>query len=341
MKARNDNSQLVYQGNSLIEGAYNITLDETRFIYLALTKVDSMRPQPDGAYTLYPHEFEKLFGTNPKNTHRQLKEAASSLGKKPIFTYEWNERLKRVDKVERFWFSSIRYDASGGNSDVTVRFSLDVAEYLYELKREFTRLNIDVIAKLESPFAFRLYSWLISYRELARCQKNNGIIVTDPFEIEWMRERAGFVGKTYYEYRFFRRDVIEPAIKQINAKTDISVSWEPLKRGRKIHAIVFSYIIEDGSGTQEIPKSKPLRPRLPRRPHVAAGSDAEGRWARACLDLMTGYRAELHQYDDAEKLAVADLKKMQGWYLIIGDKISANSLDSEIKSRSRKRVNDC
>ncbi|TNV16113.1 replication initiation protein [Buttiauxella sp. B2] len=325
---------VVYQGNSLIEGAFNITLDEIRFLYLALTKIDSSKPQPDGYYTLYPKEFENHFGINPKNTHRQLRDAASSLGKKPVFTYEWSEKKRRIDKVERFWFTSIRYDASEGNSDVTIRFSADVAEYLYELKREFTRLNFEVISKLDTPFSFRLYSWLMSYKELDRCKRNNGLIVTDAIDIDWMKERAGIVSKTYEEFKFFRRDLLEPAIKQINAKTDISISWEPVKRGRTINAIIFSYVVENGEKSSAF--AKPLRPRLPRRPQVVAGSDAEGKWARKCIGLMKQYKQDLLAYDEKEKISVADLKKWAAWCSIIGDKDSKKQIEKEVGERSRK-----
>ncbi|MHC5879902.1 replication initiation protein, partial [Streptococcus pyogenes] len=55
---------IVSQGNNLLEGAYNVTLDEIRLVYLALTKIDSKNQQPDGLYTLYPAEFETMFGVN-------------------------------------------------------------------------------------------------------------------------------------------------------------------------------------------------------------------------------------------------------------------------------------
>jgi plasmid replication initiation protein len=324
---------VVYQGNSLIEGSFNITLDEMRFLHLALTKIDSTKSQPEGYYTLYPKEFEKHFGVNPKNTHRQLKDAASSLAKKPVFTFEWSDKKNRIDKVERFWFSSIRY-AAEGVSDVTIRFSEDVVEYLYELKREFTRINFEVIAKLDTPFSFRLYSWLMSYKELDRCKKANDVIVTDAIEIDWMKERAGLVGKTYQEFKFFRRDLLEPAIELINAKTDISIHWEPLKKGRSIYAIVFSYVVEKNAKPGAF--AKPLRPRLPRRPQVVAGSDAEGRWAMKCIELMSNFKKELQFYDEAEKISVADLKKWAAWYSITGDKESQKMIQKEISARSRK-----
>lgn len=321
----------VTQDNKLLEGAYSATLDEMRLLYLALVQIDSKKSQPDGLYTLYPADFEKMFGVHPSHTHQQLKRAADSLGSKPIVTYEWDEKKKRLDKVKRFWFSSIRYDASDNTADVTIRFSPDVVPYLYDLKREFTQVDFEHVSRLDTPFAFRLYSWLVKFRKLTRNSRDQGIIETDPFEIDWMKERTGLVGK-YEEYRFFKRDVLVPAIERINANTDISVDWEPVKSGRSVKAIKFFYVIESSTST-----AKPLRPRLPRRPHVLAGSDLEGKWARRCIGLMDEYRTKLEAYDPTEKIALADLRKWLDWYGIIGDVANMTRLKDEIKVRSNRK----
>ena len=321
----------VTQDNKLLEGAYSATLDEMRLLYLALVQIDSKKVQPDGLYTLYPADFEKMFGVHPSHTHQQLKKAADSLGSKPIITYEWDEKKKRLDKVKRFWFSSIRYDASDNTADVTIRFSPDVVPYLYDLKKEFTQVDFEHVSRLDTPFAFRLYSWLVKFRNLARNSRQNGIIETDPFEIDWMKERTGLVGK-YEEYRFFKRDVLVPAIERINANTDISVSWQPVKVGRSVTAIKFFYVIESGQRA-----AKPLRPRLPRRPHAVAGSDLEGKWARRCISLMKEYRQKLETFDASEKITLADLRKWLDWYAIIGDAANIKQLQAEIKKRSTRK----
>lgn len=55
-----------------------------------------------------------------------------------------------------------------------------------------------------------------------------------------LREKLGILTK-YPKFSDFRRRVILPAIKIINAKTDIQVTWEPIKKGRTIEAISFEY----------------------------------------------------------------------------------------------------
>ncbi|WP_407233720.1 replication initiation protein [Escherichia coli] len=313
----NDVQSLLAQGNQLLEGAYDITLIEMRLLYLALTKIDSRKPQPANEYTLFAKEYRDTFSLDSKNCYEQLKSAASSLGSKPIVTYEWNEAKKRIDAVKRFWFSSIRYGVGNSESDITLRFSDSVSQYLYELKSEFTQMNLEHMVKLDTPFSFRLYSWLYKYKNLNRNKKHSGVISTDPITIEWMKERTGLTGK-YPVYKDFKKRVLDPAVDIINANTNLSVTYEGIKSGRKIESVVFTYLVENETHDGKKIATKPLRPRLPSRPRVIKGSSAEVARAKKCIDVMKNYLISLREYDDKLKLSRPDLQKVKLWHEITG-----------------------
>ncbi|WP_390900612.1 hypothetical protein [Serratia entomophila] len=153
-------------------------------------------------------------------------------------------------------------------------------------------------------------------------------------EIEWMREKANLQGK-YQDYRDFRQKLLQPSLDRINASTDISVIWEPVKIGRSVHAIKFTYV--DESTPEAV---KPMRPRLPRRPHVTAGSAAEGEWARKCISLLTQHMAQLEAYDPNEKVSVPDLRKLAGWYKKVGHRDQERETLEAIKLRAQRRKID-
>ncbi|EIQ9245739.1 replication initiation protein, partial [Escherichia coli] len=308
----NDVQSLLTQGNQLLEGAYDITLIEMRLLYLALTKIDSRKPQPASEYTLFAKEYRDAFSLDSKNCYEQLKSAASSLGSKPIVTYEWNETKKRIDAVKRFWFSSIRYGVGNSESDITLRFSDSVSQYLYELKSEFTQMNLEHMVKLDTPFSFRLYSWLYKYKNLSRNKKESGVISTDPITIEWMKERTGLTGK-YPVYKDFKKRVLDPAVDIINANTNLSVTYEGIKSGKRIESVVFTYLVENETTHGKKMAVKPLRPRMPSRPRVVKGSLAEATWARNCLNVMRGYLVALKEYDHTLKLSSSDVAKVVVW----------------------------
>ncbi|MCX0498997.1 MULTISPECIES: replication initiation protein [Erwinia] len=318
----------VVQGNELLEGAYSVTLDEMRLLNLALAQIDSRRPQPDILYKLYPKDFQRIFNVNPTSSHVQLRTAAESLMKKPVTVYKRDSRSNKVKTVQLAWFSRLEYINDDDQSAVVVRFGQDVAPYLYELKESFTQMNFSSLAKLDTPFSVRLYGWLIKSRHLSGYKQNGVIEVT--LTLEWMREKAGLVGK-YADYRDFRQKLLQPTIDRINANTDISVIWEPVKAGRTVTAIKFTYADE---ASPEV--SKPVRPRLPRRPRAVKGSDLEGRWARKCIALMTDWIGKLQEYDTSCKVPVADMRKLADWYIVTGDKQNSKRVSAEISARKRK-----
>ena len=324
----NHDTLTVVQGNDLLEGAYGVTLDEMRLLNLALAQIDSRKPQPDMLYTLYPRDYQRIYGVNPTSSHRQLRDAADSLMKKPVTIYK-EDRNGKVRTVQLSWFSRLEYVSNDDHSAVVLRFGQDVAPYLFELKESFTKLDFINLARLDTPFSIRLYSWLVKARNLTRYRSHGTIEVT--LEIEWMREKANLQGK-YQDYRDFRQKLLQPSLDRINASTDISVIWEPVKIGRSVHAIKFTYV--DESTPEAV---KPMRPRLPRRPHVTAGSAAEGEWARKCIALLTRYMAQLEAYDPNEKVSVPDLRKLAGWYKKVGHREQERATLDAIKLRAQRR----
>ena len=49
-------------------------------------------------------------------------------------------------------------------------------------------------------------------------------------------------------FKDFRRYVLEVATKEINLYTDIEISWEPLKKGRKVIQVRFDITQRDSWG---------------------------------------------------------------------------------------------
>jgi len=94
------NKLTVVQGNDLLEGAYSVTLDEMRLLNLALAQIDSRKPQPDTLYRLFPQDYQRIYGVNPTSSHRQLREAAESLMKKPVTIYKPDVKTRRVAQCE-------------------------------------------------------------------------------------------------------------------------------------------------------------------------------------------------------------------------------------------------
>ena len=116
------NLSTIVQGNMLVEASYKLNIDEFRLLNLALSQIDSVEAQPDHPYEITPEAFSKAFNVSRRHVHNKLKEAASSLLRKPITTYL--ERDGKVYKNERPWFSMVEYCTQEDERAVKIEFSI-------------------------------------------------------------------------------------------------------------------------------------------------------------------------------------------------------------------------
>ncbi len=317
-------SLTIVQANDLIEASYNISIDEMRLISFVASKIDS-RQKSIGEVKIYPSEFAEAFGLDRHNMHRNLINALKSLANKSV-----TMPLDGKRNIVLPWLGMGIYDRQPNDgSHVVVAFSQYIEPYLFELKERFTAINFEYAAKLNTPFSFRLYQWLYKAKNLNNNKHGDTVAVL--LEIDWMKSQAALSGD-YERWDHFNDRVIRPAVQRINANTDLSVIYEPVKTGRKVTAVKFIYVVET-----ETKLSKPLRPRLARRPKVKKGSHEEGLWMRKNLALLLDYEAKLKAYDAEAKLTLPDLRKMAE-YAAIAEPELQQRLKQEIEQRSTKKA---
>lgn len=51
--------------------------------------------------------------------------------------------------------------------------------------------------------------------------------------------------ESYQEYKIFKNRVLDPAVKEVNTKTDCHFEYEAVKRGRRVAKIKFTYLAQD------------------------------------------------------------------------------------------------
>lgn len=314
----------VVHSNDLIESSYNLSIDEMRLISYVASKIDS-RKKSVGEIKIYPSDFAEAFNLDRHNMHRNLVNAIRSLANKSV-TMPLDEKRNVVLP----WLGMGIYDKQPNDaSHVVVAFSQYIEPYLFELKDRFTAINFEYAARLNTSFSFRLYQWLYKVKKL-QCSKSNKSVAVE-LDLEWMKSRAGLENK-YEDWRDFAKFAIKPAIEKINVNTDLSVIYEPIKKGRKVTAVKFVYVVET-----EPTHSKPLRPRLMRRPKVLKGSHEEGVWIRKNLALLLDYETKLKAYDAEAKLTLPDLRKMAE-YAAIAEPELQQRLKKEIEERTTKKA---
>ena len=312
----------IVHANELVEASYSLNLTELRLIALASSLVDS-RMKNIGELSISVQDYIESYNVKSKNIYAELKDAVKSIMRKPIIIKDDNGNVKEIS-----WLLSNQYNVQDNSSSISMQFSPLLEPYLFELKERFTVINFQYAARLNTPFSFRLYQWLLRAKNM-RTNAEGGTVCVE-LSVAWMKDAAQ-ISNSYSEWRDFNKRVLTPAIDKINTVTDIYVHCEPVKKGRAVHAVKFNYVLE------KLGLEKPTRPRLARRPKVAKGSHEEGMWMRKNMKILSDYEVALKQYDSQEQLALPDLKKLAE-YSSICDSYLHNRCLKEIKQRKDNPV---
>lgn len=291
------------QGNALIEAAYCLNLDEMKLVLIALSKVDSQKPQPEAKGVITPEEYANLTGDHCNKYVALINAAKSTMRSLIEITINQTEKSKGKTLI-RAWFSELDYCRD--THRVEFKFSDYVAPFVYDLKGDFTQVRLSQALALGSVSAIRIYTWLLRAANVAN-NKDRKVKVLELSKDEILK-RLELSGK-YNEFKFFKRDLIDRAITRINKNTDYSVTVETIKQGRTATGIKFSYIIE---------KKKKLTLKLPKRPQVKAGTNAEGEYLRECINTMLEYEAK------AGELTQAQAKKLISFFSKLNDTHAVN-----------------
>lgn len=155
------------------------------------------------------------------NNFKYLREAVEALAKQ-VF---WIEN-ENGDKILCHWINNAIIH--NGNTKITIRFDECLKPHLIQLKEQFTALEKCMI-RMKSSYSQRLYEILKSYHYLGVAR----------FSIDELRRKL-YIDDEYSEYKYFKRDILEKAIKEINEITSIYVEYTEIKEYRKVVEIEFT-----------------------------------------------------------------------------------------------------
>ena len=100
----------------------------------------------------------------------------------------------------------------------------------------YARLSLEFMSQLRSAASLALYEIAVRYST-----SPNGLSMREPWG--WWRPVLTGIpekeAKTYLQYRYFKRDVLSPAIAEVNAITDVDIELIEHKNGRVIEEIQF------------------------------------------------------------------------------------------------------
>jgi plasmid replication initiation protein len=274
-KIENEKDLVVYRDNDLysksnviISAKYKSTLFENKVTATCLSKISNRQytktgegPDSSIVVSMTASEIKNLLGASSGGSfYRELDRTARSMTSRSIGMSDLDEN--------RFVYLALIQKAEYKDGVFTVRFNSELSNFLTP-DSNFSRLNLSMMLDFDSNSSFRLYEILKS-----RCYHPDGRNAKgDTFEIQYglseLKLLMGVVNadldavrrvldaspapnydkavekspeKTYSaKWSDFKRRVIDVAVKEINEKSDLAVTYETIRSGRggKTTGIIF------------------------------------------------------------------------------------------------------
>lgn len=218
----NATQQIVVKANDLIQKSrYELSLQEQRMILYFVTLI---RPEDDDfkEYTVDIRDLCRiceiqLCGVNYQN----FIESVKKLKERTVYIVE--------NRVHKFmsWIEHVEIDEK--TYTLTYRLDERLKPYLLQLKGRFTQYALENVLFYKSKYSIRLYELLASYSE---------------YEIAYVKvdDLRGLMGAPEFceDFRRFRDKILNPSVQEINELSDLTVSMDFVKEGRKITTILFN-----------------------------------------------------------------------------------------------------
>lgn len=218
-------SRLVVKDNSLIDASFNLSLVEQRIMLMAIVEARELPKLTfDTPVKVSVKSYIDQFKVASSTAYESLQDAVDTLFERQFSYYDpvMGERFK-----ERWIYKASYIDDKG---HVVMFFTPTVISMISRLYKNFTQYLIDEVSDFKSKYSVRLYELLIKYKELGSSKK---------YTIDELRSLLGVENTEYKTMSLFKVNVLDKAVKEINAKTDIQIKYDQFKEGRAISHILF------------------------------------------------------------------------------------------------------
>ena len=205
---------------------YNLTLQQQKVVLYLISQI-SPYDEDFKLYTFDIQEFCKVIGADETSggNYSYLKNVIQQIADKSLWV-----RLDDGRETLLRWIDRPYIDENSGI--IQIRLDELMKPYLLQLKKNYTTYEIAYTLLFKSRYSLRLYEIIksIHFHELEEYKRK--------YEIDEIKRMMG--AEIYKEYRDFKRKALIKAIEEINAHSDKLISYEEVKRGRKVVAIEFT-----------------------------------------------------------------------------------------------------
>lgn len=208
----NKSNKLIYQHNVITSGRYDYSSCMLDILFMVLSCLEKDKLE----YTIHVHDIEAITGR--KWNLKQLREATESIGSRMF-------EIETPEKISQLWLFS-KVDYLIGTGSFSIKLNNDALPYFFELKNNFTAMQLKSVLNCSSKYAKRLYAIACQWRSVG----------SKRFELEELKKMLGLIDKKgneqFERISQFKEYVLDIAKKQINEHSDIEIDFELKKKGR-------------------------------------------------------------------------------------------------------------
>lgn len=207
--------------NRILDLYKGMSLNEKRLLVLLSPIVRTTKVKEGEPAFLSADEYARECGISHSRAYDGLSEASEKLVRR-YFSYVSEDGKKTVAN----WILRSTYDEGG----VDVFFTNEVLTMLqvFDKLNPYTKYKKEIILKLKGDYSFEIY-------HIAK--QSEGLGKTD-VPLNDLKKNLD-VPDSYHDLSNFKKRVLEPACDEISQNTDITLSYETVKRGRSVVAIRF------------------------------------------------------------------------------------------------------
>lgn len=208
--------------NKVAECFKSMTIDEKRILILSSPVARNIDATESDEIFISTGDFANECGIKPNSAYKQLELASKRLIDRS-FSYI-NLREKRVRSN---WVIDATYEDAG----VSLRFTSIVLEMLKILDEfnPYTKYRKEIVLRLKKDYAIDFYHLAKKNQKLGKFK-----LTIDEAFVEFG------LPESYRDLSNFKRRVLKVPIEEINAVTDISIEYTPMKKGRTVIGYEFA-----------------------------------------------------------------------------------------------------
>lgn len=217
--------EIIKESNAIARARWQTqSIWEPRIVALVASKVR----EEDEEFHTYKIPIRELTGLEPEHLsgdqYREIAESIKRLAKSSVLI-KGKGRNFRCYNV----FSMCGYE----NGILIARFDPDLKPHYLQLKSQFTTYNLWEYLALPSSYSQKLFEYLKSWSQV-----QGGEVIIPVSELHLILDTPESFKKDFWQ---FRRWVLDKAYKDIKEKTTLRFEWKPIKVGRSVESIKFTF----------------------------------------------------------------------------------------------------